>query len=78
MRDLPGPEPAGKSFVHRQNKPLSEVVREAVDHWLGHRARSERVRRCLESLGRFHSGKSDIAEQHDAYLDEAFGGSSEV
>ena len=66
-----------KEEAHRQNISLSQVIRGAVEHWLAQRERSERVRRCLDSLGRFRSGKSDVAERHDAYLDEIYRGSSD-
>jgi len=34
---------------------------------------AERCRRAIEAVGRFSSGKHDVAEQHDEYLANAFG-----
>jgi hypothetical protein len=67
-----------KEEAHRQKISLSEAVRGAVELWLARRERSRRARRSIASLGRFRSGRSDVAERHDAYLAEAYrdGGSA--
>jgi hypothetical protein len=63
-----------KEEAHRRKLSLSEAVRGAVDLWLGQQRRGETVRRSLASIGRFHSGVSDVSERHDHYLAEAYRG----
>jgi hypothetical protein len=65
-----------KDEAHQQNVSLSEAVRAAVDLWLARLERSRRARRSIASLGRFRSGRSDIAERHDAHLTEIYRGSA--
>ena len=51
---------------------MAEVVRGAIDALpaAGPIDRAERVRRIIELSRTFHSGLSDVAENHDAYLAE--------
>jgi len=55
---------------------MAELIRQALDDWL-HSAsavdREERKRRAVAAVGRFNSGVSDLSENHDRYLAEAFG-----
>jgi Arc/MetJ-type ribon-helix-helix transcriptional regulator len=51
---------------------MAEVVREAVDRALAEHDRRERRRRALSVLGRFGGDASDVAANHDKYLDEAY------
>ena len=55
---------------------VAELVREAVDMLLQTKrevviSADERRRRAIAAAGRFHSGKGDLAENHDAYFAEA-------
>ena len=57
------------------NVSISELVRRAIDTLSPAAPRAavdERLRRALGVAGRFSSGCSDVAENHDAYLAEAF------
>ena len=54
---------------------ISELVRNGVDHILGHAERAEhgdRAQRAVSAAGRFHSGHTDVARRHDAYLATAY------
>jgi hypothetical protein len=51
------------------------LVRNGVDHILGHAERAEhgdRAQRAIAATGRFHSGRTDVARRHDAYLVAAY------
>jgi len=65
-----------KEVAERENVSMAEIIRQAVDHWIatyGDMLTAERKRRALSIVGRFSSGVSDLAENHDAYLAEAYG-----
>jgi hypothetical protein len=51
---------------------MAEVVRSAIEALPATATidRAERIRRILEVSGRYRSGLSDVAENHDAYLAE--------
>lgn len=51
---------------------MAHLIREAVDAYVPDAAadREPRVQRALAAAGRFHSGVSDLSEQHDEYLTE--------
>ena len=57
-------------------RSVAALVRDAVGQWIAADERApEQVRqieRALGVVGRFHSGRGDIAEAHDRYLDEEF------
>lgn len=53
----------------------AQLIREAVESWLNtHHGASleERKRRAQAAVGRFASGRRDVSEEHDRYLDEAY------
>lgn len=53
---------------------VQELIRAAVEDLLrvpAEPTRAEKRRRAAAVSGRFHFGVSDLAENHDAYLDEA-------
>lgn len=53
---------------------MAELIRQGVDGILKSSASisdGERRKRAIAVAGRFHSGKSDVSEKHDKYLDEA-------
>ena len=54
---------------------VSEIVRRAVESWLGHVGAPDPDdvrRRALEAAGRYGSGEENIAREHDRYLPEAY------
>jgi hypothetical protein len=56
-------------------KSVAELVREGVDLYLSRRNhvdREELVRRALSIVGKYSSGQSDVARNHDKYLAEDF------
>lgn len=57
---------------------VAELVREAVDMLLQTKRETmipadERRRRAIAAAGRYHSELSDLAENHDVYLAQAYG-----
>lgn len=58
----------------REDVSVSEVVRRAVEAWVGSEPTPvERRRRALAAAGRFASGEADVALRHDDYLANGFG-----
>ena len=58
-----------------EERSMADLVRESVSEYLARRHvvdRGEVARRALALAGRYRSGCRDLAEDHDAYLDEAF------
>jgi hypothetical protein len=65
-----------KSIAEREKTSMADLIRRAVDDWLARysdAAREARKKRALEVVGRYRSGLSDISENHDHYLAEAYG-----
>jgi len=65
-----------KMLSAQQNLSLAELVRCALTDWLRANppltvSRQEQRQRAIAAAGRFHSGKGDLAENHDAYFAEA-------
>jgi Arc/MetJ-type ribon-helix-helix transcriptional regulator len=55
---------------------VSDVVRQAVDALTAFSPpRTELQRRALAACGTYASGTSDVSEEHDRHLAEAFGSS---
>ncbi len=64
-----------RELAAAQGCSLADVVRQGIDLLLQSRGSPDREaikQRSLEALGRFHSGLTDLAVEHDRYLDEAF------
>jgi hypothetical protein len=64
-----------KRLAADRDVSVAELVRNGVDSILdaGERAsQTDRERRALAALGRFRSGRSDVAREHDRYLAEAY------
>jgi hypothetical protein len=64
-----------KSLAARRGVPVAELIRQSVDSFIRSSVGLddlERRRRAMTAAGRFHSGKSDIAVNHDDYLAEAY------
>ena len=54
---------------------LSEIIRRLVKIGLESTrrpSRSELMKRALTVVGKYHSGKHDVAQRHDDYLAEAY------
>lgn len=65
-----------REIAEQENVSMAELVRRAVDHWLTVAAPmsiAERKRRSLAVIGKYHSGVSDFAVNHDTYLNEGSG-----
>ena len=65
-----------KTQARLEERSMADLVRESVSEYLARRHvvdRDELARRALALAGRYRSGYRDLAEDHDAHLDEAFG-----
>ena len=65
-----------KTLAEADHVSTAHVVHDAIATWLAHCAASsgaDRWERALSVIGKFDSGLSDAAENHDAYLAEAYG-----
>ena len=54
---------------------VAEVIRRAVDSMVQRSPKAsseERIRRALEIVGKFRSGRRDVSQKHDEYLAEAY------
>lgn len=54
---------------------MADIIRSSIDAEILRSAgatQADRRRRALAAVGRFRAGASEIAERHDAALDEAF------
>lgn len=61
--------------ARRHHVSESAVIRDAVDAWLargGDAERRQRFERALAVVGKFRSGKHDIAVEHDRELAEIY------
>jgi metal-responsive CopG/Arc/MetJ family transcriptional regulator len=59
-----------------QGRSVSELIRDRLDDILRDRTQGDREefkRRAIAAIGRFRSDVTDLAREHDRYLDEAFG-----
>jgi hypothetical protein len=64
-----------KSLAARRGVPVAELIRQSVDSFIRSSAGlddQERRRRAIAAAGKFHSGKGDVAVNHDDYLTEAY------
>lgn len=64
-----------KALAAERRVSIAELIRQSVDQFVrmsrGVDA-EERKRRAIAVAGRFRSGCSDLSEEHDAYLAEAY------
>jgi hypothetical protein len=54
---------------------IAELIRRAIDTMIKTTPAAdpeERLKRALEIVGKFRSGKRDISKKHDVYLTETF------
>ena len=64
-----------KELAADQHVSVAEIIRRSVDTMIRSPrgcTEDERWRRAVAVAGRFHSGKTDIATNHDRYLAEAY------
>jgi hypothetical protein len=63
-----------KRFSDEQGVSMAEAVRRAVDHLLddSQPSAADRRDRALRLVGKYSSGRGDVAQNHDDYLTEAF------
>jgi hypothetical protein len=67
-----------KELSAMRRTPVAELVRASIDQYIGSSeiiTMDERRRRAIAVIGRYHSGETggNISEEHDKYLDEAYG-----
>jgi predicted transcriptional regulator len=66
-----------KALAAERSTSVADLIRQAVNHLLRESlvvSREERQQRALAAAGRFHSGCTDLALEHDRYLAEAYQG----
>jgi Arc/MetJ-type ribon-helix-helix transcriptional regulator len=66
-----------KSVAAKRGVSMAELIRQAIEMLLDKGAEKSEVelrRRAIEAAGRFHSGKRNVARDHDGYLSEDFAG----
>jgi hypothetical protein len=66
-----------KRLAADRDVSIAELVRNGVDTILDTAesgSQTDRARRALAALGRFRSGRFDVAREHDRYLAEAYVG----
>ena len=64
-----------KRLAADRDVSIAELVRNGVDTILDAAesgSQTDRTRRALAALGRFRSGRCDVAREHDRYLAEAY------
>ena len=64
-----------KARARDEERSMADLVRESVSEYLARRPAKDRrilLDRARSLFGRFRSGYSDVAENHDRYLDEAY------
>lgn len=64
-----------KTRARDEERSMAALVRESISEYLARqpvRDRGALLDRARALTGRFHSGCADVAENHDAHLDEAY------
>ncbi len=65
-----------KKIAAHRRVSVAGLVRQAVDAMIESSPMAdpeERVKRAMDIVGKFASGKRDISEKHDRYLSDAYG-----
>ena len=57
-----------------RKRSQAALLRDAIDDLLGDADSTLRLDRARRAIGAFHSAESSTSQDHDAVLDEAFGG----
>jgi hypothetical protein len=66
---------AVKKIALARRLSVAELIRRAVDVMVKSNPVAdpeEKRRRAIEIVGKFHSGKHDVAKKHDEYLADAY------
>ena len=64
-----------KKIARDQGTSIAEIIRRAVENVVQASPRvssQERVRRAVEIVGKFRSGKRNVSQKHDKYVAEAY------
>ena len=64
-----------KRIAHSRHLSVAELIRRAIDIMVKSSPLAdpeERLKRAIEIVGKFRSGKRDIAKRHDQYLADAY------
>ena len=61
-----------RGLARRRGTSMAALIREAIDRTYGGADEEARWRRALESVGGFHSDRSDVSERHDDVLADAY------
>ena len=64
-----------KKVAMNEGASIAEVIRRAVENMVQTSPKvsnQERVRRAIEIVGKFRSGKRNVSHKHDEYLAEAY------
>ncbi|MDQ1438916.1 MAG: hypothetical protein QOK43_2545 [Acidimicrobiaceae bacterium] len=51
---------------------IAEIIRQALDQYLSQGPSDVRRQRAMRSIGGYRSGRSNVSEDHDAHLADAF------
>lgn len=66
-----------KTAALKKGVSMAELIRQAIEMLLdkgSEKSEAELRRRAIEAAGRFHSGRRNVARNHDGYLSEDFAG----
>lgn len=64
-----------KQMAAERGVSVAELIRQSLERFLqsaGTEDREQRRRRAIAAAGRFRSGLSDLAAEHDRYLADAY------
>ena len=64
-----------KKVAMDQGTSVAEIIRRAVENMVQTSPKvssQERVRRAVEIVGKFRSGKRNVSQKHDEYLAKAY------
>lgn len=64
-----------KELSRAGNEPVAALIRQAIDRFLvtARPNRTGQYRQALSIVGKYETSRSDIAVEHDRYLEKAFG-----
>jgi hypothetical protein len=65
-----------KKVAMIERTSVAEIIRRAVENMIQTNPQvssQERVRRAVEIVGKFRSGKRNVSRKHDEYLAEVYG-----
>lgn len=51
---------------------IAEVIRQALDRYLGEQVGASRRQRAIRAIGGYWSGRHDVSARHDDHLADAF------